>query len=276
MRALLDDVPELTRQLQRTRAGHDRGFDVHDVPAHRGPGETGDDARDEPAGSKVIARAVVPRGTEHLLDELPGDHGHAVGADAGQRRGGGVQYPRRSRAAPPESGPFGGRGEDDASAAAASAAASLDGFMVRRLRRVHRRRATERREAPLQAPHARLSRVAPHDNLHGLAGNREPRLGAEQPVLVEDPRHHVRHGDVVLLLGGVPRDVDHLHAVAERAGYRPRVVRGGEERDPGQVERDAEVVVGERVVLLGVQNLEHRRRRVPARVRAHLIELVQE
>ena len=121
MRALLDDVPELTRQLQRTRAGHDRGFDVHDIPAHCGPGETGDDARDKPAGAKVVARAVVPRGAEHLLDELPGDHGHAVGADAGERRGGGVQRGGGY-------GRLGGRGEDVASDASASA--SLDGFMV--------------------------------------------------------------------------------------------------------------------------------------------------
>ena len=43
-----------------------------------------------------------------------------------------------------------------------------------------------------------------------------------------------------------------------------------------EVELDVEVVVEERVVLLGVEHLEQRRRRIAAEVDRHLVDLVEQ
>ena len=52
-------------------------------------------------------------------------------------------------------------------------------------------------------------------------------------------------------------------------------VGGRDEEHSRQVERHVEVVVAERVVLLGVEHLEQRRRRVAAEVAAELVDLVE-
>ena len=52
-------------------------------------------------------------------------------------------------------------------------------------------------------------------------------------------------------------------------------VRRGDEHHLRQVERHLEVVVGERVVLLGVEHLEQRRRGIAAEVVAELVDLVE-
>ena len=47
-------------------------------------------------------------------------------------------------------------------------------------------------------------------------------------------------------------------------------------RTSGQVERHVEVVIAERVVLLGIEHLEQRRRRVAAEVGPELVDLVED
>ena len=53
-----------------------------------------------------------------------------------------------------------------------------------------------------------------------------------------------------------------LHAVQQRAGDVLEEVGGGDEEHLREIERHAEVVVGERVVLRRIQHLEQRRRRI--------------
>ena len=72
----------------------------------------------------------------------------------------------------------------------------------------------------------------------------------------------------------VAGELDHLHAVEQRRRHRVELVRGGDEEDVREVERQVQVVVAEGRVLLGVEHLEHRARRVAAEVRAHLVDLV--
>ena len=79
-----------------------------------------------------------------------------------------------------------------------------------------------------------------------------------------------------LLFFGVPRQLEHFHAVAQRVRHRVEHVGGGQEQHLGQIERHVEVVIGEGVVLFGIEHLEQRRGRVAAEVHAELVDLVED
>jgi hypothetical protein len=49
----------------------------------------------------------------------------------------------------------------------------------------------------------------------------------------------------------------------------------GDEDDAAEIERHVEVVVAEGAVLLGIEHLEHGRRRIAMDAGAHLVDLVQ-
>ena len=85
----------------------------------------------------------------------------------------------------------------------------------------------------------------------------------------------VAQRDVDLLVLGVAREADHFHPVEQRRRNVHRV-RGRDEHHVRQVEVDLDVVVAERVVLLRVEHLEQRRRRVAAEVHAQLVDLVEQ
>ncbi len=93
-----------------------------------------------------------------------------------------------------------------------------------------------------------------------------------QAVRLELALHQVALGDLELLLFGVAGELDDLHAVAQRPRDGVEHVRRGDEHHVRQVEVDREVVVAEARVLLRVEHLEQRRRRVA--VEAALPELV--
>ena len=82
-------------------------------------------------------------------------------------------------------------------------------------------------------------------------------------------------GDLQLFLLGVAGDLDDLHAVAHRARNGVEHVGGGDEHDLGKIERDAEIVVAEGRVLLRVEHLEQRRRRIAVEADAELVDLVE-
>ena len=82
--------------------------------------------------------------------------------------------------------------------------------------------------------------------------------------------------DLDLLLLGVAGELDHVHAVAQRRRDRVELVRGADEQHLREVERHIEIVVAEGRVLLGVEHLEHRARRIAAQVGAHLVDLVDQ
>ena len=82
--------------------------------------------------------------------------------------------------------------------------------------------------------------------------------------------------DLELLLLRVAGELDDLHAVAQRPGYRVEHVRRADEHHPRQVVRHPEVVVAEGRVLLRVEHLEQRRRRVAVEAAgAELVDLVE-
>ena len=78
-----------------------------------------------------------------------------------------------------------------------------------------------------------------------------------------------------LLVLGVARQVDDLHAVAQRLRNGIEHVRSADKEHLGQIERNIQVVVPERVVLLRIQRFQQRRRRVAAEVASQLVDLVQ-
>jgi hypothetical protein len=76
-------------------------------------------------------------------------------------------------------------------------------------------------------------------------------------------------------LARVAGDLEDLHAVAERRRDGVGDVRRRDEHHVREVVRDLEVVIGEGVVLLGVEDLEQRRRRIAAEVVPDLVDLVE-
>src|SRR5665213_2022404 len=56
---------------------------------------------------------------------------------------------------------------------------------------------------------------------------------------------------------------------------RLKPVRRRDEKHTRQIKRQIEIMVGEGVVLRGIQNFEQRRRRVAAKIRANFVQFVQ-
>ena len=134
--------------------------------------------------------------------------------------------------------------------------------------------AAERADLPLEVPDAGLARVTANDGADRRVA--EVRAVGRQPVVDDLLGDQVLDGDLELLFLGVTRELEHLHPIAQRRRHRVEHVGGRDEEDLGQVERDVEVVVAERVVLLRVEHLEQRRRRVAAEVRPELVNLVED
>jgi hypothetical protein len=90
------------------------------------------------------------------------------------------------------------------------------------------------------------------------------------------PGHQVSLRDVQLLELGVARELDDLHAVLQ--GQRDAAQRVGsrDEHHVGEVVVQIEIVIVEVVILLGIEHLEQRRSRIAAKIRAHLVDLVQQ
>ena len=95
-------------------------------------------------------------------------------------------------------------------------------------------------------------------------------------VALELARQQEALRDLELLLDRVARQLDHLHAVPQRRRHRVDHVRRRDEEHLRQVEGHLEIVVAELVVLLGIEHLEQRRRRIAAAVRADLVDLVEQ
>ena len=96
-----------------------------------------------------------------------------------------------------------------------------------------------------------------------------------QAVRLHLAAHQIALGDLQLLVGGVAGEADDLHAVAQRPGDGVEHVGGGDEHHAAQVERHAEIIVAERVVLLRIEHLEQRRAGIALDAGAELVDLVE-
>ena len=142
------------------------------------------------------------------------------------------------------------------------------------LRDLQRTATCETRQLAAQAPHAGFPRVAV-DQVQDR-GVLEHEATRGEARFLEHGRYQVALGDGQLLQPRVARQVHDLHAVAQRPRDGAHVVGRGHEEHVRQVVGHVQVVVGERLVLRRVQHLEQRTGRIAPRVRAHLVDLVDE
>ena len=97
-----------------------------------------------------------------------------------------------------------------------------------------------------------------------------------KPILLELARNEVLLGDFGLLALRIAGELDHFHAVEQRTRNVLDQVRRGDEQHFTQVERNAQVVVGERVVLRRIEHLEQRARRIALEAHAQLVDFVEQ
>ena len=142
------------------------------------------------------------------------------------------------------------------------------------LRHIERCLATQALHDAVQAAHAGFARVLLHDALHHGGRDREALLG--EAVTIELLRQDVPQTDLHLLLQQVAGQLQDLHAVPQWLGDLRQHVRRRQEHHLRQIERDVEVVVRERVVLLGVEHFEQGGAGIAAEVTPELVDLVEQ
>ena len=128
-------------------------------------------------------------------------------------------------------------------------------------------------ELALEVPDAGLVRVGLDELGEDLV--RDLHVLGLEPVVLHLLGDQEPARDLDLLLLGVARQLDDLHPVAQGGRDGVEQVGGGDEQHLAQVERDLEVVVLEAEVLLRVEHLEQRGRRVAPEVHADLVDLVE-
>src|SRR5271157_5766414 len=122
--------------------------------------------------------------------------------------------------------------------------------------------------------HTRLARIAVDDLPQPLL--REFELFAFlHAVFFGLLRDQVLARDVDLLFASVAGEFDDLHAIAQRIRDGIHPVGGGDEDDLGKVEGHVEIVIAEGIVLLRIENLHERGRRIAAEVAAQLVDLIE-
>src|SRR5262249_37943973 len=128
-------------------------------------------------------------------------------------------------------------------------------------------------DQPLQIAHASLARVVADDRPDGVLGDLA--LLRRQAVRFELALEQVAPGDFELFVLGVTGKLDDLHAVAHGAGNGIEHVGGRDEHHLREIEGDAEIIVTKRRVLLGIEHLEQRGRRIAVEADAELVDLVE-
>ncbi len=81
--------------------------------------------------------------------------------------------------------------------------------------------------------------------------------------------------DLQLLLLGVAGELDDFHAIAQRRRNRIEHIGGGDEQHLRQIERYAQVIVAECIVLLRVQHFEKRGKRVALIACRELVDFIE-
>ena len=137
----------------------------------------------------------------------------------------------------------------------------------------HRHIPADRANLALQIAHARLARVVADDAHQGLVGEGE--LPGLETGLFQLALHQIALGNLALFLLGVARQMEHLHAVAQRSGDGVEHVGGGNEDHLRQVIGHGQVVVPEGIVLLRVEHLQHGRRWVTVHAGAKLVNFIE-
>ncbi len=128
-------------------------------------------------------------------------------------------------------------------------------------------------DVALQISHSGFARVMADEIANRVT--REFDLLRSDAVLFNLPRDEILKRNMNFLLFRVTLQFDDLHAIAQRLGNRIEHVRGGDEEHFRQIERNVEIVVAERGILLGIKSFQQRRTGVAAEVAPDLINFIE-
>ena len=296
--ALLHDVPELTGGGERTpflvRAVlvDRRALDVQRASAHGCPRESGDDS-----GRGLFVDAIrLERGLAHVLDQvLARVHDDRIG-----HRGGLDHLDHRSLR--------GGQGllrvlhlllrRLHRLLALGAGICLLEFVLLRlecllrgshlvprlahflgrlralRLGQLERHLAVDLLEVLLEVPDPSLPAVVLDERVHRRVGDASllfPYAASLLRRLLE-----VGPGDGALLVGDVPAQSHHLHAIEEGTRDGVQDVGGAHEENLAEVHGHVQVVVEERSVLLRIEELEQRGRRITLEPAPELVDFVDQ
>ncbi len=82
-------------------------------------------------------------------------------------------------------------------------------------------------------------------------------------------------GDMIFFVFGVAGQTDNFHAVLQRQRNIRQGVGRCNKKDVRKIVIHIQIMVIEAEVLLGIQNLQQRRRRIASEIHAHFIDFVQ-
>ena len=125
----------------------------------------------------------------------------------------------------------------------------------------------------LQRTHARLAGVITDDVEASL--RRKLNLIRLEAIQLGLLWNQITQRYIQFLVFGVARNPDNLHAIEEWPG-NIHGVRSAHKHHIRQIVVDFEVVIIKRMILLGIEHLEHGRGRIPSVVHTHLVDFVQQ
>ncbi len=134
--------------------------------------------------------------------------------------------------------------------------------------------AGERGDLAFQLAHAGFARVVANELAQRGVGKFH--VAAREAMFLQLARDEITFGNLEFFRFGVARQFDDFQPVAQGGMNRLEPVCGGDEQHARQVERQIEIMVGERVVLRRVEHFEQRGRRIAAKIRADLVEFIQQ
>src|SRR5262249_10873121 len=137
----------------------------------------------------------------------------------------------------------------------------------------YRRMAQDLSDFALEVSHARLARVMGDDFRQCLVGDLD--LISPQPIRLQLPAQEIASRDLELFLPGVTGEADDFHPIAQRTWDRIEHVGGGDEYHAAQIERHAEIIVAERIVLLRIEHFEKRGSRIAVNPGPELVDFIE-
>ncbi len=134
--------------------------------------------------------------------------------------------------------------------------------------------AAQRRQTALQVADAGFAGVTADHLFNPRIQERNVPAGQAIFLLLLGDEEFFRDLDFFLL--GIAGNRDHFHPVQQRPRNIVQRIGGNHPEHVRQVERQFDIVVAERIVLLGIEHLEQRRAGIDPEIRAHLVNLVQQ
>ena len=134
--------------------------------------------------------------------------------------------------------------------------------------------AAQRRHVALEAPNTRLARITANNFFDPILRKRDET--ACQSVILLLLGNQELLGDLDFFFLRIAGDRDHLHTIEERTRNIMHCVGCHHPEHMGQIKGQFDIVIAERVILLGVENLEQGGAWIASEIRAHLVDFIQQ